>query len=126
MRRREHQVKVYMNAKEFKGLEDKCKLTGQSKQGFILNAIEGATIATTEEVNLLKMINTQFNEYLKILRGMGTNINQQARHTNETGQVATVRELQVQSAQIKEMRKEGESIWQSLRQLIKRQIHTGQ
>lgn len=124
LRKREHQVKIYMNSKEFKELEDKCKFTGQSKQVFILNAIEGVTIATPEEVDILRVISDQFNEYMRVLRGMATNINQQAKHANETGQLETIKELQKQTTRIEKIRKEGEEIWQSLRRLIKRQIHT--
>ena len=122
-RKRNHQVKIYMNTQELNKLEEKCKLTGQSKQAYIINAVDGSVIATAEEVDLLKAISNQFAEYIRILRGLATNINQQAKHANETGRVDAVNILAEQNQQLCNLRKEGESIWQSLRQLIEKQNH---
>ena len=123
-RKRNHQVKIYMNTQELNKLEEKCKLTGQSKQAYIINAVDDSVIATAEEVDLLKAISNQFAEFIRILRGLATNINQQAKHANETGRVEAANILAEQNQQLGNLRKEGESIWQSLRQLIEKQNHT--
>ena len=112
-----------MNTQELNKLEEKCKLTGQSKQAYIINAVDDSVIATAEEVDWLKAISNQFAEYIRILRGLATNINQQAKHANETGRVEAANILAEQNQQLGDLRKEGESIWQSLRQLIEKQNH---
>ena len=123
MRKRNHQIKVWMNDHELKKLDEKCKLSGQTRQSYILNAVDGAVIATSEQVNAFMEISLQLADFMKQLRGLATNINQQARHANEKGQVASEEELEKQTDEIFKMRKEGEEIWRSLRRLISRQNH---
>lgn len=120
-RERKHQIKIYMNDEELKRFEDKRALSGQSKRAFILNAVDGATIATGEEVSQFMTISNQFADFLRQVKGIANNINQQARKANETGYIEALPELDEQLSEIATMRKEGESIWQSLRQLISRQ-----
>lgn len=121
MRNRKNQIKIYMNDDELKRFEEKCNVAGQSKQAFILSAVDGATIATDEEVALFKTISSQIADFIKQIKGMANNINQQARKANEMGYMESVHKLEEQLYEITEMKKEGDLIWQSLRLLISRQ-----
>lgn len=115
-----------MNDNELNSLDEKCKYTCQSRQSYILNAIDGAVIATADEIDILKDISAKIADYIKQIRGMATNVNQQARHANENGNLLANEFLQNQAEQIETMRKDGENIWQLLRQLISQQNHMQQ
>ncbi|HEY9574306.1 MAG TPA: plasmid mobilization relaxosome protein MobC [Lachnospiraceae bacterium] len=123
MRKRTHQIKVWMNDEEYQLLQDKMEKSGQTRQTVIINAISGATITTQEELNELKKSNTLLAELIKQIRGMATNINQIAHMANATGQIAGISELASMDRQICEFRREGDTIWQLIRQSISQRKH---
>lgn len=115
-----------MNDNELNNLDEKCKYACQSRQSFILNAIDGAVIATSDEVEILKDISAKIADYIKQIRGLATNVNQQTKHANINGNLPADEYLQIQAEQIETMRRDGENIWQLLRQLISQQNHVQQ
>lgn len=123
MRKRTHQIKVWKNDEEYQLLQDKTEKSGQTRQTVIINAISGATITTQEEVDELKKSNTLLAELIKQIRGMATNINQIAHMANATGQIAGINELASMDRQICEFRKEGDNVWQLIRQSISQRRH---
>lgn len=123
MRKRTHQIKVWMNDEEYQLLQEKMEKSGQTRQMVIINALIGATITTQEELNELKKSNTLLAELIKQIRGVATNINQIAHMANATGQIAVINELASMDRQICEFRKEGDAIWQLIRQSISQRRH---
>ena len=123
MRKRTHQIKIWMNDEEYALLLDKMQRSGQTRQNVMISALKEATITTEEEITELKRSNSLMADLLKQLRGMATNINQVAHMANATGQIASINELSKMTNQISNFRREGEVIWQLIRQSISQRKH---
>ncbi|MBE5901346.1 MAG: plasmid mobilization relaxosome protein MobC [Lachnospiraceae bacterium] len=123
MRKRTHQIKIWMNDEEYALLLDKMQRSGQTRQNVMISALKEATITTEEEISELKRSNSLMADLLKQLRGMPTNINQVAHMANATGQIASINELSKMTNQISNLRREGEVIWQLIRQSISQRKH---
>lgn len=118
MRRRNHTIAFRMNDEEYERYQRKLKESGQTSQSFLLRAVEGAVILPVAEVKVLYRICNIFTEHTRQIRGMATNINQMAHVANATGMVAAEDILKELAVSVKSQWKEGEEIWQSIRQLI--------
>lgn len=123
MRKRTHQIKIWMNDEEYGLLLDKMQGSGQTRQSIMISALKDTTITTEEEIGELMHSNSLMADLLKQLRGMATNINQIAHMANATGQIASINELAKLNNQISDFRKKGESIWQLIRQSISQRKH---
>lgn len=123
MRKKTHQIKIWMNDEEYDLLLDKMQRSGQTRQNVMISALKEATITTEEEISELKRSNSLMVDLLKQLRGMATNINQMAHMANATGQIASINELAKMNNQISNFRREGEVIWQLIRQSISQRKH---
>ena len=123
MRKRTHQIKIGMNDEEYDLILDKMQRSGQTRQNVMISALKEATITTEEEISELKRSNSLMVDLLKQLRGMATNINQMAHMANATGQIASINELAKMNNQISNFRREGEVIWQLIRQSISQRKH---
>ena len=119
MRKRNHTVTIRMNEKEYALLQQKIKASGQTQQAVILAAIENVDLMSAE-------VNQRLGETNRLLRGATTNINQIAHHMNAGGFYPRADVLNSLSENISGYRKECETIWQSIRQLISGQIPMGQ
>lgn len=114
-------VTVRLTEYEWNSLEERIEESGQNKQSYMINALLGAEIAPKEEINIWKDIAGQFSELIKQLRGIATNINQIAYKANATGELPLINALEEINEQVAEIRKAGDQIWLSLRQLIAKQ-----
>lgn len=123
MRKRTHQIKIWMNDEEYGLLLDKMQRSGQTRQNVMISVLKEAIITTEEEISELKRSTSLMADLLKQLRGMATNINQMAHMSNETGQIASINELAKLNNQISDFRREGEDIWQLIRQSISQRKH---
>ena len=63
---------------------------------------------------------------LKQIKGIGVNINQMAYRANAYRELPTVQKLSEYQNENEKLRREAETIWQSIRQLISQQKHMGQ
>lgn len=125
MRKRNHALNIRLSDGEYAALQSKLKQSGQTQQAFMINAIDESLIATPELSSELAMLNQQFAEQNKQLRGIGTNINQLAHRANGYDELPTVQALERINKSVDKIRKEADPLWQSIRQLISRQSHTG-
>ena len=123
MRKRKHQVKIWMSDEEIALLKKKINETGQDQQTVILNAIAGHKTTSAEEVAELKESNKQFADAIRQLRGIGNNVNQIARYANTVGVIQDGVNLHQVSEDIKSSTKECEKAWQLIRQSISRRRH---
>lgn len=123
MRKRKHQVKIWMSDEEIAMLKKKINETGQDQQTVILNAIAGHKTTSAEEVAELKESNKQFTDAIRQLRGIGNNVNQIARYANTVGVIQDGVNLQQVSEDIKSITKECEKAWQLIRQSISQRRH---
>lgn len=114
-------VTVRLSEYEWNSLEERIEESGQNKQSYMINALLGAEIAPKEEINIWKEIAGQFSELIKQIRGIATNINQIAHKANATGELPLINALEEINEQVAEIRKAGDQIWLSLRQLIAKQ-----
>ncbi len=126
MRSRNNIVTIRMNDDEYAVLKAKVKESGLTQQSFINNAIKGATIASDDEVEILKDLSITFADLVRQLRGLATNINQIAHVANGMRILPLKIELSKTREEIKSYKKECEEIWQLIRSLINQQRHTGQ
>jgi hypothetical protein len=115
-----------MNQEEYEQLQENVIASGQTQQSFIINALAGVIIAPREEINVLKNINKNFDDLLRQIRGMATNVNQMAHLANGTGVLPTIDRLVDIADRIQYYKKECEVMWQSIRRLISQQNHMGQ
>lgn len=123
MRKRKHQVKIWMSDEEIALLKKKVNETGQDQQTVILNAIAGHKTTSAEEVAELKESNKQFADAIRQLRGIGNNVNQIARYANTVGVIQDGVNLHQVSEEIKSSTKECEKAWQLIRQSISQRRH---
>ena len=120
-RRRNKAVTVRMNETEYADFQNKVEESGLSQQAYIISAVRGATITPSDEIAVLKEISKTFTEFVKLIRGMGTNLNQMAHVANGQGYLPGEESLLRLSDQVGNMRKEGEDVWQSIRSSINQQ-----
>ena len=125
-RKRNKAVTVRMTEAEYADFQNKVKESGLSQQAFIISAIRGSTITPADEIVVLKEISKTFAEFVKQIRGMGTNLNQMAHVANGQGYLPGEESLLRLSDQVGNMRKEGEDVWQSIRSSINQQKVTEQ
>ena len=126
MRKRNHTVTIRMNEKEYALLKQQINASGQTQQAVILAAIENVDLMSAEVKEELNVLNQRLGETNRLLRGATTNINQIAHHMNAGGFYPRADALNSLSENISGYRKECETIWQSIRQLISGQIPMGQ
>lgn len=117
-RKRDKVITVRMNDDEYAIFQKNVAESGLSKQAYVINAINCATITPIVEINELKEISKTFADMERQLRGLATNVNQMAHVANGRGFLPTEMELDNISATIKEYRTESEKVWQSIRLLI--------
>ena len=125
-RRRNKAVTVRMSEAEYADFQNRVEESGLSQQAFIISAVRGATITPSDEIAVLKEISKTFAEFVKQIRGMGTNLNQMAHVANGQGYLPGEESLLRLSDQVGSMRKEGEDVWQSIRSSINQQKATEQ
>ncbi len=125
MRKRNHTITIRMNDKEYEMLQKKIEESGRTQQAVVIAAIEDVKIASASEIRSLQELNKTLGEMNRLLRGIGTNINQIARITNAGG-YPRMDVLKQMGELIAGYRRGCEEIWQSIRQLISGQIPTGQ
>lgn len=123
-RKRNRTITIRMNESEYSDLRNKVNKSGLTQQAYIINAIRNATITSSDEIAIMKEISKTFAEFVKQLRGMGTNLNQMAHIANGQGYLPGENSLRNISDQIGTMKKEGEDIWQSIRSSINQQKAT--
>ena len=126
MRKRNRIISIRVSDQEYDIIQKKLSETGLTQQAFILKAVEGATISTAEEKQQLKEINLKLADLLKQIKGIGVNINQMAYRANAYRELPTVQILSEYQNENEKLRREAETIWQSIRQLISQQKHMGQ
>ena len=73
----------------------------------------------------LREVSATLADYERQVRGIGTNVNQMARVANGQGVLPSEAVLERLSDQIEDVRREGESLWLSIRSSIARQSHAG-
>ena len=126
MRKRNRIISIRVSDQEYETIQKKLNETGLTQQAFILKAVEGATISTAEDKQQLKEINLKLSDLLKQIKGIGVNINQMAYRANAYRELPTVQKLSEYQNENEKLRREAETIWQSIRQLISQQKHMGQ
>ena len=123
MRKRKHQVKIWMSDEEIALLKKKVNETGQDQQTVILNAIVSHKTTSVAEVEKLKEANKYFADTVRQLRGIGNNVNQIARYANTVGVIQDGVNLHQVSEEITSITKECEKAWQLIRQSISQRRH---
>ena len=126
MRKRNRTISIRVSDQEYETIQKKLSETGLTQQAFILKAVEGATISTAEDKQQLKEINLKLADLLKQIKGISVNINQMAYRANAYRELPTVQKLSEYQNENEKLRREAETIWQSIRQLISQQKHMGQ
>ena len=118
IRRRNKSVTIRMNETEYADFQSKVIESGLTQQAYVINAVRGATITPSDQIDVLKEISKTFADQERQFRGLATNVNQMAHVANGQGYVPSAQELEKIAAQIGIYRKESEDIWQSIRSSI--------
>ena len=117
-RKRNKSVTIRMNDIEYSDFQNKVTESGLTQQAYVINAVRGATITPSDQIDVLKEISKTFADQERQFRGLATNVNQMAHVANGQGYVPSAQELEKIAAQIGIYRKESEDIWQSIRSSI--------
>ena len=125
-RKRNKSVTIRMNETEYADFQSKVTESGLTQQAYVINAVRGATITPSEQIDVLKEISKTFADQERQFRGLATNVNQMAHVANGQGYVPSAQELENIAAQLGIYRKESEDIWQSIRSSINQQKATVQ
>lgn len=125
-RRRNKAVTVRMNESEYADFYNKVEESGLSQQAYIISAVRGATITTSDEIAVLKEISKTFADFEEHLRGLSTNVNHMAHVANEQGYLSSEEALTQLSDQLRTLRKESEDLWLLIRSSINQQNRTAQ
>ncbi len=125
-RKRNISVTFRMNEKEYTDFQDRIVQSGLTKQAYLIEAVLGATITSSEEVSALRDISLALAGYEKQLRGLATNVNQMARIANGQGIIPSEKQLVSISSQLHDFRNGSDSIWRLIRQSISQQRATEQ
>ena len=123
-RKRNIAVTVRMNEAEYADFQSKLEDSGLTQQTYIISAVRGATITTSDQIEVLKDISKTFANLERQLRGLATNVNQMAHVANGQGILPTEDTMVQISSILQHYRKESESIWQSIRSSINQQKAT--
>ena len=117
-RKRNIAITIRMTESEYADLQSRVTESGLSQQAFIINAVRGATITPSDGIAVLKEISRTFSEYVKQLRGIGTNVNQMAHVANGQGLLPTVEKMDEIADMILDFRKEDDNRWRLIRQSV--------
>ena len=126
IRKRNRSVTIRMNETEYADFQSKVNESGLTQQAYVINAVRGATITPSDQIEVLKEISKTFADQERQFRGLATNVNQMAHVANGQGYVPSAQELGNIAAQLGIYRKESEDIWQSIRSSINQQKATVQ
>ena len=126
IRKRNRSITIRMNETEYADFQSKVTESGLTQQAYVINAVRGATITPSDQIDVLKEISKTFADQERQFRGLATNVNQMAHVANGQGYVPSAQELKKIAAQIGIYRKESEDIWQSIRSSINQQKATVQ
>ena len=126
IRKRNRSVTIRMNETEYADFQSKVIESGLTQQAYVINAVRGATITPSDQIEVLKEISKTFADQERQFRGLATNVNQMAHVANGQGYVPSAQELGNIAAQLGIYRKESEDIWQSIRSSINQQKATVQ
>ena len=120
-RKRNRTVSFRMNDEEYDNFRKRVIESGVSQQRFIIGSIRKARVSSAEETGALKEISRTFEDYVRQVRGMATNINQMAHVANGKGMIPQETELKKLAATVEGIGEESEKIWRSIRLSISRQ-----
>ena len=118
MRKRRNVITIRMDDGEYSLLRKMVRESGLSQQAFIISAISGAAIPSSEELEILKNANRNLADLVRQLRGLAANVNQIARTANGFSILPAVRELTQIRDEVMAFKEESEKIWQLIRLLI--------
>ena len=109
-RKRPIELKFRLSEEEYKLLQKKLAEAGMNRNAFLVCLITGATIFPKDEMIRLNMEYAMIN---RLLRGVGTNINQIAKRVNAGGSVY--------KEDIQEIRERLDEIWLLQRRILSNQ-----
>lgn len=126
MRNRRNIITIRMDDTEYKLLKKRVKESGLTQQAFVINAIEGATISSADEVEILKDLSRTLADLVRQLKGLATNVNQLAHTANGFHVLPAMVELTQIHEEVTTFKKECEKVWLLIRSLIIKRSPTGQ
>lgn len=112
-RKRNRAVTVRMTEQELDNIKALVYESGQTFQSYIINSALGATISTKEEIDAIKDRNDMYEDILRKLRGLATNVNQLAHQANRGGQLPLMYELYELEEEFNAFRNEVRQVWHS-------------
>ena len=122
-RKRSRSITVRLTDVEHAAICARINESGLSQQSYIINALLGATIASSEEIEALHQTNELLSDLDRQLRGVATNVNQLAYAENAWGISPNMDELKEIRRQVIAFRRESNELWLSIRSLISQQKH---
>lgn len=120
-RRRKNSVLIRMDNDEYSQFRSKLIESGLSQQDYLVGAVCGAQIQSSEAISVLKDISKTFADIQLNIRDLSKAMNLIAENTGKNSNIADIQELQELSQKFNSYRKDSDAIWQSLRSSIAQQ-----
>ena len=114
MRKRPLEVKVRLSEEEYQMLQRKLAVAGMNRNAFLVKLISGAEIYPRDM--LLKLC-IEYQIMNRLIRGIGTNINQITKVANSTKAVPSAKLLVDMHQDIQVMKRNLQPLWEETRRI---------
>lgn len=115
MRKRPIELKFRLSPEEYALLQQKLSQAGMSRNAYLVRLLSGATIFPKEE---LIRLNLEYAIMNRLIRGIGTNINQIAKVANRNGATPSVGLLADMYQDVQVMQKNLAPLWEETRKTL--------
>lgn len=115
MRKRNKELKFRLSQEEYDALQSKLQEAGMNRNNYLVRLISGAQIYPKEQ---LRELNGQYVIMNRLLRGIGTNINQIAKIANTTHAVPSAALLVDMYQDVQTLKKNLQPLWDDTRKTL--------
>lgn len=115
MRKRPIEVKVRLSESEFKQLQVKVAEAGMNRNSFLVHLITGAEIYPRD---MLMQLCLEYQIMNRLIRGIGTNVNQMAKVANATKSTPSAKLLVDMYQDVQTLRHNLQPLWEETRRMV--------
>ena len=114
-RRRPIELKFRLSQDEYALLQKNLTEAGMTRNAYLIRLITGATIFPKDQ---LIRLNLEYAMMNRLLRGIGTNINQIAKHANSTRTAPTIAAVADMYQDVQTLRHNLTALWDETREAL--------
>lgn len=115
MRKRNVSVQFRLTEAEYAELKEKVKMSGMSRNAFLVHMIQEKTIYPVEK---LSGLNEQMSIVIAQIRGMATNLNQMTKIANGRKEVPSMKYLESLASGMHQFLAILQPVWNNIREIL--------